>query len=75
MGMIYEDMVEFAVECQALANKYKADYKVEISDSGARFSSTFTIERFTPKGEVNNVPSASKLVQSRKKPGRKPKRS
>jgi hypothetical protein len=73
--MIYEDMVEFAEECQALAKKHHAEYKLEISDSGARFSSTFTIERFTPKGEVNNVPSASKLVQARKKPGRKPKRS
>lgn len=71
--MIYEDMVQFADACQALAKKYKAEYKLEISSTGARFSSTFIIERYTPKGEVNNVPSTSKLVQARKRPGRKPK--
>ena len=71
--MIYEDMVEFAEACQALASKHKAEYKVEISSAGARFSSTFIIEKHTPRGEVNNVPSTSNLVRARKKPGRKPK--
>ena len=71
--MIYEDVVEFAEACQQLAGKYKADYKVEISNTGVQFSSTFIIQKYTPRGEVNNVPSTSKLVQARKKPGRKPK--
>jgi len=70
--MMYEDMVNFAEECQALAKRHSAKYTLLISEDSAKFSSTFEIQKFSPRGEINNVPSASKLVQSRKKPGRKP---
>ena len=70
--MIYEDMVNFADECQALAKRHSAKYTLLISEDSAKFSSTFDIQKFSPRGDVNNVPSTSKLVQARKKPGRKP---
>ena len=72
--MIYEDMVNFADECQALAKRHSAKYTLLISEDGAKFSSTFDIQKFSPRGEINNVPSTSKLVQARKKPGRKAKK-